>query len=424
MKISPSRRSAANRELFAIWVALTLVACPALAQTYTQRGFIESQAVVYPQEAPNDDARFVGDSLLRYEGFYRPSKLFQVNGTLDVRTDTHHQTERELHLSWWDREQRRPLAEIRRLSGVYHSGGLSFEAGKQFVRWGKADILNPTDRFAPRDYLTVVDNDFLGITAARLLYEKGSETLDVVWSPRLTPSRIPLPNQRWTAVSENVPPSLRIRDGGAQFPGSSQIGVRWNHVGFVELSGAYYEGFNHLPAFEAAVSSDEIGPVVSVRRFYPKLRMVGGDVAIPLHPFELKAEGAYFSSSDRRSDDYAQYVIQLERHSGEWTFVGGYAGEHVFEVGALPGTFAPDRGLTKTFLGSAQYTIDVNRSVSFQTSVRQNLDGVWMRAEFSQAIGQHWRATANINVIRGDPFDFLGQYRHNSHATLILRYSF
>jgi hypothetical protein len=51
--------------------------------------------------------------------------------------------------------------EVRRLSATAHKGPLTFEAGKQFIRWGKTDIVTPTDRFAPRDYLTVVDNDFL-----------------------------------------------------------------------------------------------------------------------------------------------------------------------------------------------------------------------------------------------------------------------
>jgi hypothetical protein len=46
------------------------------------------------------------------------------------------------------------------------------------------------------------------------------------------------------------------------------------------------------------------------------------------------------------------------------------------------------------------------------------------RVEYTQAVGQHWRATANIGVIRDDMNDFLGQYRRNSHAMLILRYSF
>jgi hypothetical protein len=49
---------------------------------------------------------------------------------------------------------------------------------------------------------------------------------------------------------------------------------------------------------------------------------------------------------------------------------------------------------------------------------------VWVRGEYSQAIGQHWRATAGLTVIRGATTDFLGQYRRNSHASLALRYSF
>ena len=43
-----------------------------------------------------------------------------------------------------------------------HRGPITVVAGKQFIRWGKADILNPTDRFAPRDFMEVVDNEFLG----------------------------------------------------------------------------------------------------------------------------------------------------------------------------------------------------------------------------------------------------------------------
>jgi hypothetical protein len=80
--------------------------------------------------------------------------------------------------------------------------------------------------------------------------------------------------------------------------------------------------------------------------------------------------------------------------------------------------------LTKTLLGRAGYTIDANRSIAFEAAIRQNGDGTWTKFEYSQAVGQHWRATANITVIRGDLRDFLGQYRRNSHAILVVRYSF
>lgn len=431
MKTSRSRHYGENHDdrnmRCRLWITLALLlpATPCLPQDYTQRGFIESRLTAYPQKAGNDKTQAVGDVLFRYEGFYKPANSFQINGAFDLRTDTHLEVERKLRLSWWDRERRRPSLAIRRLSGVYHKGGLSIELGKQFIRWGKADILNPTDRFAPRDYLTVIDNDFFGITAARVIYEKGADTIDAVWSPRLTPSRVPLANHRWVVFPEDLPANLEIRDAGAHFPGGPQAGIRWSHIGLLEFSGAYYEGFNHLPSFDASLTSSADGSfAVDLHPYYPKLRMIGADAALPLHWFGVKGETAYFTSPDTRADQYVQYVLQVERHSGEWTLAGGYAGERLTKTGSRTAGFAPDRGLTKTFLGTARFTIDANRSLAFESSVRQSGDGLYARAEYSQAFGPHWRATTKFNLIRGKPADFIGQYRRNSHAMLIVRYSF
>src|SRR5579862_3537046 len=126
----------------------------------------------YPEKAPNDSAQAVGESFVRYESFYTPSQSLQFAGALDFRVDSHRQVERDFDLSWWDRETQRPSGEVRRLSATYHRGPLTVEAGKQFIRWGKADILTPTDRFAPQDFLNVVDTDYLAITAARVNFEK------------------------------------------------------------------------------------------------------------------------------------------------------------------------------------------------------------------------------------------------------------
>jgi hypothetical protein len=416
------------------------------SQTYTQRGFLENRATFYPQEAANDRARAVGESLFRYEGFYTPSMTLQFAGAVDFRIDTHHQVERDWKLSWQDREIRRPLGEVRRLSATYHRGPVTFTAGKQFIRWGKTDIVTPTDRFAPRDYLTVVDNDFIAVTAARFVYEKGSNTIEGVWSPRFTPSRVPLADQRWAGAAATPPVPISPENVHINVAGGSQAGVRWNHTGAIEYGISAYQGFNHLPSFTVnlpvaipfVVSEDpRLGAAraPNVEVFYPKMLMAGGDIAIPTRLFTVKGEAAYFGSNDkRRVDEYSLYVVQLERQTGEWLIVGGYAGEVVTGTGAglvfmtnnfaVTSNFAPDRGLTKTLLGRAGYTIDTNRSFAIESALRQNGDGFWLKGEYSQAVGQHWRATLNLTLIRGDIMDFLGQYRRNSHALLILRYSF
>jgi len=116
-------------------------------------------------------------------------------------------------------------------------------------------------------------------------------------------------------------------------------------------------------------------------------------------------------------------VMQVEKQAGEWFFIGGYAGEAVTEHRSTL-IFAPDRGLARAFLGHAGYTIDTNRSVSLETDIRQDGQGVWTQLQYSQAFGDHWRAGVGYTLIAGSPSDFLGQYRRNSHALLTLRYSF
>src|SRR5437867_248454 len=304
--------------------ALTLLLFVLLAtsncysQTYTQRGFLETKNTFYPQEAPNDRAHTVGESLFRYEGFLSPTSSVQLAGALDFRIDTHRQVDRDFQVSWQDREIRRPLGEIRRLSATYHKGPLTFEMGKHFIRWGKSDIVTPTDRFAPRDFLAVVDNDFLAVTAARFNFEKGTNTIEAVWSPRFTPSRIPIPNQRWS-VSPELPPGITLRHAGAAFPGGPQSGVRWNHAA-----------------------------------------------------------------------------------------AGG----------------GPDRGLATPLLGRAGYTIDATGNIVFEAAVRQNGEGVWCKSEYSHLLSLHGRATLNVTLISGNTGDFLGQYHRNSHAMIVVRYSF
>jgi hypothetical protein len=195
--------------------------------------------------------------------------------------------------------------------------------------------------------------------------------------------------------------------------------------GPIEYAGSVFDGFNTLPNIDAALLAIAPGglPAAAIRRVYTPLRTYGGDAAMPTPWVTLKGEAAYFTSTDPTTDEYVLYVVQVERQTGEWLLVGGYAGEHVTAQRAAL-TFAPDRGLTRAVVGRATYTIDANRSLAFETAVKQDGGGVYGRAEYSQARGAHWRATIAAVVLAGHADDFLGQYRRNSHVDLSLRYSF
>lgn len=389
------------------------------SQTFTQRGYFETRAYLYPQAAPGDRGHVIAESVLHYEAAWRVTPELRIAGALDAQADTHRETERTLHLSWLDRELQRPALAVRRLSAAWSHGPLTIEVGRQLVRWGKADILNPTDRFAPRDFLNVVHTEYLPVAAARVTYGNQADTIDFVAVPLFTPSRTPLLNQRWGIAPVGIP----IVEEASRFPGGTQVGARWNHIAAAaEFSLSVFDGFQHLPLADARLAG-ALQPVVKLQRFYPKLRTYGADLAIPLPLVTLKTEAAYFDTRYPAATRYLLYVIQLERQTGEWTLVGGYAGQVVTRAAAVP-AFDAERGLTRAFLGRASYTIDTNRSAALEAAVRQNGEGASIRLEYSQAWGQHWRATAGFAVIRGSPDDFLGQYRRNSYGNVEIRYSF
>ena len=407
-----------------------------LAQDFSQRGFFENQTLFYPQTAPGDSGRVVNQDLLRWEASYKSGDWFKLSGSLDARTDSHRQVEREFRLDVDDRSIQRPAFSLRQLSVTLQKGYVTAEIGRQFNRWGKTDILAPTDRFAPKDYLSsVVDSDFLGVAAVRVTLTHANDSLDLVWQPWFTPARTPLLNQRWTVLPPEAS-GIAITDGGARYPGGSAVGARWNHVATgYEYSLSYYRGHDYFPIARRAslrpvARCNQFTPAVSrpfqravqVQRYYPQMQMVGGDMAIQLPWVTVKGEAGYFTSSTSGAQEYVLYVIQVERQIKEWSLVGGYAGDAVTGGAADPLQFAPDREFARSFVGRASLTIDVNRSVAFETAVRAA--GSFLRAEYSQAFGQHWRVTPGIAWIRGDMTDFLGQYRRNSYATLAVRYSF
>jgi hypothetical protein len=406
------------------------------AQSLTERGFIDGSVFLFPQPAVNDSTRAVGDLVIRDDLFFKPAPWVQFAAGLELRANSHDQVDNHWRLDVADRGRTRPLASVRRLAATLTRGPVTVDVGKQFIHWGKADIINPTDRFAPRDFLNVVDTAFLAVTGVRALAEMGGDTFEAVWVPRLTPSRVPLLDERWTVLPPDRA-AVPIVDAGAELPRGAQAGVRWGHVGSgFEYSLSFFDGYNHLPNIDVAIaaiapaSAEPAGPPGSaespsivVSRAYPAIRSYGADGALPTRWFTIKGEAAYFTSSSPATDEYVLYVLQLERQTGEWIIVGGYAGEVVTARRATL-DFSPDRGLSRALVARASYTIDTNRSMAFETAVRQNFDGTYAKVEYSQARGEHWRTTVMGVAITGQAGDFLGQYRRNSHVALALRYSF
>jgi len=137
------------------------------AQSITYRGFVEGRGVLFPQDTLGDSRNLVTDGLVRGEVFARSVPWLGLAVGVDLRANNHDHVEESWHVDLADRGTLRPRVSIRRLTATISRGPLSIDIGKQFIRWGKADIVNPTDRFAPRDFLNVIDSELLAVRGAR-----------------------------------------------------------------------------------------------------------------------------------------------------------------------------------------------------------------------------------------------------------------
>ncbi len=79
----------------------------------------------------------VSAGILSCDASLRLSPWLLFNGGIEARTDTHHEVERELRWSWWDRERARPALAVRNLDATLTKGLFTLELGKQFFRWAR-----------------------------------------------------------------------------------------------------------------------------------------------------------------------------------------------------------------------------------------------------------------------------------------------
>jgi hypothetical protein len=408
-----------------LWVTVLIVApvLDASAQTrlteFAYRGFADVGFVAYPQEAPNDPTQVVADGQFRFEPSVQVRRVFSLAASLEARVASHDQTEADF--AYWDRTIRRPAFAIRSLTATFVKSRVTLEVGKQFVRWGQSDIISPTDHFTARDYLVTTSSEVLATTAARLTYAAPSEAFEFVYTPRMTPSRMPLLDQRWVGLQAAVP-GVRLVDGDIRYPGGPQYGARWRHVGSrLEFSASFFKGFNHLALLDVTVPATRDAAFIGRR--HAAIRAWGADAVAPLPGVTMKAETTWQQATAKDADDYGLWVVQAERQQADWLLIGGYVGEWVSaERGAL--SFAPDRGLARSVIGRVSRALEGNRSFFVEVVARQNAGGLYAKAEYSHGIASQWRVALQAQLIRGQVDDFLGQYRLNSWTGARTRFNF
>jgi hypothetical protein len=186
--------------------------------------------------------------------------------------------------------------------------------GRQKVRWGKADGINPTDFFTPIDYtvlLPLEEDRYRSVPAVRADVQVGKvSTVSLVVSPDFTPTVLPWPRYAPVTVLENEPSGLRRPQAGVRF-----LQVLEN----LDWSLSAFHGFSTVPVLSFLDISPQGLP--RYQRYYPELNGFGMDVAHNLGHWGFRAELAYNElRNDGRQPIASNYflVTGVDRSIDTW----------------------------------------------------------------------------------------------------------
>ena len=325
-------------------------------------------------------------------------------------------------------------------------------AGRTILRWGRADALNPTDRFGTRDYTDLLDatEERVGQNALVVRWYPGAWNVEGILVPKLRASWLPADDGRWwpdMPDSVSVPGSgasrlpARYGYGEASWPTGGSARTAWGvrastNTGGWDLSLSWYDGPSHLPAYAVRTRSDPAsgGVDVLLERPYYRLRSLGADFATVLGGVGLHGEAAW---TDPRADG------RLPEGAAEpwlhWVVGGDYRVRNVLGERDLflvaewskevwpTGDYRPDPlDLTHAFrdalLGRAELSDGFFGSLEVEWAW-DLADSGWLfrlARRWSPAAGL--RARVSLDLPGGDRSSLFGTFRRNRRLHVEIRY--
>ncbi|HEY3128726.1 MAG TPA: DUF1302 family protein [Acidobacteriota bacterium] len=429
---------------FPLFILLTAAYTNGQPARWEFQGFWENRGYLYFRVPHQEDSRAEGDSHVQWKTHFK-LKHFSCTATPELWIDSRHQIDRR-SASLSDRTDQRPALGFSELYLDVPVGNLDLRIGKQQIIWGRADGWNPTDNVTSFDYLDLIDNERLGTTAVRVRRYFGSSSLDLVWTPLFTPTRLPLLHGRWFPLPQGLPTFPVAFRSSVRLPPStfanSQFAARWDRTqqGW-DYSLSYFKGWNDLAAFTPTLSNFTPLPspsrpvTVDLARSFRRLEVMGGDFAATPHGIGVRGEMAFFRPESKENDsalvddrNYMQYALGADKHYGEWFLLGEILGDSSFghsQSNSQAGRFRfPDRGLGHSLLGRVERTINPWSSFRVTTIIRFSGHGFLLQPAYQYQVSQAWKAEAGILILGGNSDDFLGQYRDNTRLYVKLRKSF
>ncbi len=164
------------------------------------------------------------------------------------------------------------------------AGDLNLRAGRQIIAWGRADRINPTDYFSPRDFtLFTVDDDEQrnGLNAVQARYALNQTLTLTGVVADFQAHRLPMGRfNKLGALAQNVQTQHP--------PKQAQWAIKLDHSGKgVDGSISYFSGYDPMPHYGAEILATGL-PLL--HREYPHTQILGADFAFATGAWTMRGE--------------------------------------------------------------------------------------------------------------------------------------
>ncbi len=317
----------------------------------------------------------------------------------------------------------------------------NLRAGKQQIIWGKAEGVFITDIVSPKDLSEFLLRDFeeirMGVTSLKAGYYYGNSTLEVVWVPVFTPTRMPEESSIWAPeLPFPVTPTYDYSTSEVRKSlDNSELFIRFSSMGSkadFEIVGGYFwrdDPALHLTRIIDPVSMQLTG--LTARPEYHRMMMTGMSFSMPFGPVIIRGEGSYNSGRYFQTEaqtapdatiekDYLYYMAGVDYTLAGIRLSMQYIQEYItnYETGILNDQFET----TMTFLARKDFLRERLWLEFFAYAGITHRDAL-IRPRISYSLADGFDIQAGANIFTGTEGHF-GQYNENDMIYMKLKYSF
>lgn len=320
--------------------------------------------------------------------------------------------------------------------------------GRQQIVWGKADGVFITDIVSPLNLTEFLLPDFdeirRGVTAVKLDYFIGNNTIELIAIPQFTPSLKPNESSIWYIQPEFPAPTTFDWSRSTIKPSleNSELFLKYSvltsKIDF-ELMAAYT--WDDTPSMHVQkemgmdTSNMPASPILTALNISPehhRLNVVGGSFSSEIKGVVVRGEaayynGKYFQTADPLADDaliqkdYLHYVVGFDFNIGSVKMSTQFVQQYILEYEEMMDK--PETQNTATFMARYDMMRETLHLELFSYLGINDKDAL-IRPKITYDFDDSFSIQVGANIFVGEREGMFGQYKDNSMVYTKLKFNF